>query len=418
MQFVEVPREEYDAFVASHPLCNVLQSSAWAEVKSWGHSLTGLRDDTGALVAAGLVLKRHLPLGMSFWYMPHGPILDFEGPYLEVYLRELRAFAKKNRAVAVRIDPFVPVRKAPLAELPESYDPRARHIGRRIESAGFKHLGFVKGLHESLQPRFMPVTFRPAELADAVPASAGAAPAAQPGIPAVAVAAYQATLPKKSRTLANNARNRFVEVTSGGADVLDEFLSVIEQTEEEKGIRLRSREYYEKILAAYGDDAKVYLATLDVDSAIATYTARRDADSAELAATPANAKKKRNRLQDAIASAAKNIAELEESGQRGRVTLAGVLMVRFGTSAEMLYAGTNRHFGNIPAQHLMWVVALGEGFASGLESVSLGGVDGSLTDSLMQFKSRFNPEIVEKIGEFQANISPLGRLVSYYLSRR
>lgn len=192
MQFVEVPREEYDAFVAGHPLCNVLQSPAWAEVKGWGHALTGVRDESGALVAAG-----------------------------------------------------------------------------------YTHMGLVTCLHGSLQPRFVPVTFRPADL------------------PLIAPEAYQATLPKKSHALANNARNRFIRITNGGA---------------------------------------------------------------ELAATPENAKKKRNRLRDSL--------------------------------------------------------------ASGLERVSLGGVEGSRADSRLLFKSRFSPTIVEKIGEFQTNINPLGRLASYYLSRR
>ncbi|WHU56244.1 peptidoglycan bridge formation glycyltransferase FemA/FemB family protein [Trueperella pyogenes] len=398
-----VPQAEYDAFVAHHPLCNLLQSAAWAKVKAgWGHALTGLRDESGILVAAGLVLKRPLPLGLSFWYMPHGPVLDFDKPYLEPYLRQLRAYAKRSRAVAVRIDPLVAVRKAALEALPEGYDPHAREVGRRIEAAGYRHRGFVMGLHESLQPRFIPVSFRP----EGLPAGCD-------------VAAYQATLSKKSRTLANNARNRFVEVTSGGAELLDEFLAVIAQTEQEKEIKLRSKPYYESILKNYGEDARIYLATLNIADALAKYSAQLAADEAELAATPENAKKKRNRLRSSIDCATKHIAELESHDDGDRVTLAGVLMVRFGRSAEMLYAGTNRNYGNIPAQHLMWVHALADGFAAGLDNVSLGGVDGSLSDSLMQFKSRFNPQIVEKIGEFQTNIIvPVAHAIDYYLRRR
>ena len=34
-QFIDsVDPREHDAFVKAHPLCNLLQSSAWAEVKS------------------------------------------------------------------------------------------------------------------------------------------------------------------------------------------------------------------------------------------------------------------------------------------------------------------------------------------------------------------------------------------------
>lgn len=395
-----VDRAEFDEFVSGHELCNVLQSSSWAKVKGWSYALTGVRGEDGTLLGVGLVLQRRLPLGLSFWYLPHGPVLNFDEPgVLETYLSGLRRWAKKNRAVAVRIDPFVAVRRARLGELPDGYDAGARDIGRRIEAVAYKHRGFVTDIHATLQPRFMPVCVRPDGF----------------------TGDYQATLSKKSRTLANNARNRHVEITRGGKELLDPFLEVIAQTEEEKGIKLRSRPYYERILDVFGDDARIYLATLDIADSLAKYRAQVEAAQAELEVTAPNAAKKIARLTASIASARKHIAELEE--RRGvdgdHVTLAGVLMVRFGSAAEMLYAGTNRNYGSIPAQHLMWVEALGEGFADGLKTVSLGGVDGSLTDSLMRFKSRFEPEIVEKIGEFQTNIiGPVAAAIDLYLARR
>ena len=37
-QFTDsIDPREHDAFVSAHPLCNLLQSSAWAEVKSSRH---------------------------------------------------------------------------------------------------------------------------------------------------------------------------------------------------------------------------------------------------------------------------------------------------------------------------------------------------------------------------------------------
>ncbi len=393
-----VSQAEYDEFVKAQPQCNLLQSPGWGKVKDgWQHELTGLRDDEGKLLATGLVLKRALPLGLSFWYVPHGPILDFEAPdVLETYLRELGVYAKKSRAVAVRIDPLVPVRKAPQDELPENKDPKAMQIGKRIESIKYKHRGFTMAFSESFQPRHIPVTFAPE-------------------------GDFQASLPKRSRTMANNARNRHAQVVVGGHDLLDDFLDVIAETEKEKEINLRAKPYYERILDTYGQDARIYLAYLDIADALEKYRSAVAKDQAELDATQPNAKKKINRLTEQIRNNTRHIDNLEERQKidGDNVTLAGVLMVRYGSSAEMLYAGTNRNYGNIPAQHLMWVEALSDGFEDGLANVSLGGVDGSLDDSLMRFKSRFNPEIFEKIGEFQLSIcAPIAKAIDWYLARR
>lgn len=397
MEFCEsVPADQYEQFVKASLQCNLLQSAGWAQVKSaWGHALTGLRDDDGQLVATALVLRRALPLGMSFWYVPHGPIMDYTNPRVVTeFLSGLRAFAKRSRAVAVRIDPPVAAKLGPYDSMPAEYAPHSLAALHAIESAGFEHRGFTTGMHDTFQPRFIPVTFAPE-------------------------GEFGASLPKKSRTMANNARNRYVEVVYGGAELLDEFAGVVAKTEAEKSIHLRSREYYARLLRIYGDDARIYLAKLDIADAIGKYEAAREKARQALAATPENAAKKVRRLTAEIDAATKHIKELSEGQDGDVVTLAGLLMVRYGRSAEMLYAGTNRDYGNIPAQHLMWVEAMSDGFADGLENISLGGVDGSLNDSLMRFKSRFNPLVVEKLGEFEARINrPAAKLIDWYLARR
>ncbi len=40
----QLSREENDGFVKAHPLCNLLQSSSWADIKSnWDHCYTGVK---------------------------------------------------------------------------------------------------------------------------------------------------------------------------------------------------------------------------------------------------------------------------------------------------------------------------------------------------------------------------------------
>ena len=88
---LDIQKEEYDHFVKNHQLCNLLQSYDWAKVKSnWGHLYTAVYDDD-KLVACALVLIRELPLKMTMFYLPKGPILDYENKeLLSFYFQELK----------------------------------------------------------------------------------------------------------------------------------------------------------------------------------------------------------------------------------------------------------------------------------------------------------------------------------------
>ncbi|MFP7697374.1 peptidoglycan bridge formation glycyltransferase FemA/FemB family protein [Trueperella sp. LYQ143] len=402
----DVPAEEFDAFARQHPQCTLLQSDEWAHVKGgWSHILTGLRNDDGELVAVGLVLirsvlpsrlRRSATSPLAIWYLPHGPLLDYANDEVrDTYLRQLGRYARRKLAILVRIDPFLAAAAASLDEFPLPPDPQIIAIGRRIERLGYRLRRFTPEKHDNIQPHFVSVVHRPD-------------------------GEYAALLSKKARTLANNARNRFVTTEYGGDECVDDLVNVIEQTEETKGISLRSAEYYHQIFRSFGENARIYTASLDIDDALARTRQARARDEAELAQCPEHAGKKRNRLTEAIQAANKRIAELSECRERDgqRVVLAAVLVVRFGEWSEMLYAGTNRHYGNIPAQHVLWVDAITEEFACGAQRVSLGGVAGKLDDSLMQFKSRFNPVVIEKIGEFELSIiPPLSKIIDWRLTR-
>ena len=91
----------------------------------------------------------------------------------------------------------------------------------------------------------------------------------------------------------------------------------------------------------------------------------------------------------------------------------------YGTGFEILYAGTNRDYATIPAQDLVWVDTLQLAFDGGANYASLGGVDGSLDDSLLTFKSRFNAVIFEKIGEFDLVVNkPIYAAFDWYMKRK
>jgi len=111
----------WDLFVKRHPMGNVHQCSAWGEFQSkvpargkfW---IVVLEDDEGKIVGGSLVVRYGLAKGFCWFYMPRGPLLDFESLDLNyemgLLFTALKPLAEEEKAVFLRIDP-------PLVKLPE-----------------------------------------------------------------------------------------------------------------------------------------------------------------------------------------------------------------------------------------------------------------------------------------------------------
>lgn len=100
--------EQHLAFIDARGSASFLQTPAWAKVKrEWrGESLGWFDGQT--LIGVGLVLYRQLPKLKRFLaYLPEGPVLDWERTDMAEQLDALVAYARRNKAFAVRIGPAV-----------------------------------------------------------------------------------------------------------------------------------------------------------------------------------------------------------------------------------------------------------------------------------------------------------------------
>lgn len=88
-----------------------LHDWAWADVAAFDGQPQRryVLDEGGQLVGLAAAQERPLVAGRSFWYVPHGPVLDFGHPDASARLRAmllgLRAAARHHRAVAVKVEP-------------------------------------------------------------------------------------------------------------------------------------------------------------------------------------------------------------------------------------------------------------------------------------------------------------------------
>ena len=102
--------DKWRDFVAASPHGDILQTLEWGPVKrpEWVPLPVAL-EAAGKFDATALVLKRNLPGGRSFFYLPRGPILDWQRDGIaESMFARLRDLAKTHRAAFIKIDPCVP----------------------------------------------------------------------------------------------------------------------------------------------------------------------------------------------------------------------------------------------------------------------------------------------------------------------
>jgi peptidoglycan pentaglycine glycine transferase (the first glycine) len=138
-------REAFDRFVAGAFRPEFLQLWEWGELKAttgWRpHRLfVGGDGEAGRPLAACSVLERRLPGLGPLLYAPRGPVVDWDDPVaVDAALQALVAFARRRRAVVLKVDPGIP------RGHPTGTAALGRHGFRPVETGP----GF-----EGVQPRF------------------------------------------------------------------------------------------------------------------------------------------------------------------------------------------------------------------------------------------------------------------------
>jgi lipid II:glycine glycyltransferase (peptidoglycan interpeptide bridge formation enzyme) len=165
-------RPAWDAFVASRPEADLLQTWAWGECTALAGEPPAriLLDDDGQIRGVAQALLRPAGFGRQVAYVPHGPIWDRSAPdadrLLAWLLQGLRTLARKEKALVVKLDPRAEpgdptdiaalamahgLRRAPDLQAPTtrlidlmdggaaleaSWHPDARRLSRRAEREG------------------------------------------------------------------------------------------------------------------------------------------------------------------------------------------------------------------------------------------------------------------------------------------
>lgn len=103
--------DAWQAFLAATASGDFLHDWAWAEVTAFDGQPQRryLVEEDGVIVAIVAAQERRLPAGRRFWYVPHGPVLDYGSPRSADWMRAarvgLREAARQHGVIGVKLEP-------------------------------------------------------------------------------------------------------------------------------------------------------------------------------------------------------------------------------------------------------------------------------------------------------------------------
>ena len=386
---IGITAEEHDEFVKTSPQTNLLQSSDWAKIKdNWGNERLGVYQDH-KLVAVASILIQPLPLGFTMLYIPRGPIMDYQNSELVAFmLQSIKTYAKSKRAVFAKFDPSLFLRKGLIGQ--ETSDQEATlAIIQSLKECGVEWVGRTEDMGETIQPRFQANIYKEYFT--------------------------EGQLSKSTKQAIRTARNKGVEVIFGGTELLDEFAALMKKTEARKGIHLRGRDYYEKLLTTYAGQSYITLSRINLAQRLASLKEQLEKNQAE--ASRFNEKTKPGKIDNNRQEKERLEEEIQflhqelKAGQE-IVSLSGTLTLEFGGTSENVYAGMDENFRRYQPAILTWYETAQHAFDRGATWQNMGGVENQLDGGLYHFKSKFNPMIEEFVGEFNLPTSMLYPLVN------
>lgn len=384
---IDIDEKEYVDYLRDHPLCSLLQTPSWGNVKKGsGKHLCGIYKD-GVLSGCALLLVKEMRFSQRIIYSPRGFIIDYnDRELLSEFCKGVKKFAAQTGAYAVKIDPNVLRRKL-------SHDGAVKseeqdQVIESLKAEGFIHAGFGVNVNDYLQPRFQMCV----ALCDAQK---------KPLSDEELLKSYD----KKARKFIG----RYIEERGYTFEkyeddrLISEFSRLVDITAKRQKITLRDESYFRSIYDAFSPkgDITFYFAKLNL-SKLLDFT-KGELENKKLQAS------ERDRLEFEAILIDEYTAKLGDA-----VYTAALMVLRGpknrsgrGAVAELLYSGSDESFFPRfrPTIELRYF-AMKDCRDKGCDYFDLGGIKGTLDGGLASFKKKFNPEIHEYIGEFNLILKP------------
>lgn len=394
MNFIEnIEKERYEEFVKEHPKSHFLQSYAWGEFAKEEKNLTphyvGLENDKHQLVAATLLLKKHLPLGYSYLYAPRGYVINFKDyELLKTFTEEIKKYAKKKKAIFVKIDPDIIYHEEDCNQ--EVIIEKDDQAYQSLKKLGYRHLGFTKNF-ETMQPRY---SFRidltkPWE-------------------------EVEKNFSKTTKQRIKKAEDLLVDVKIGTDKDINTFYQLMILTETRKDFVTHNEKYYQSLYKIWNQDneCNLFLGSVDLDKIIKKQTELKQEITEELTKfdhenLSKSEKSKKNELEKRKDKLETDIQKYQQAQKEygTNITLSAHFIIEYGDKAWVLYAGNHNILTDTYTNYKTYEQHIKYYYDKKIKTYDQFGTIGDLRKEnpllgLHEFKKKFGGNYVEFTGEF------------------
>ncbi len=398
MKFIEnVEKKAYEDFVKNHKTkSHFLQSYAWGEFAKKSKNLTphyvGLINDKNKLLATALLLEKKLPLGYSYLYSPRGFVIDFYNrELLSEFVKNIKAFAKKKKAIFIKIDPDIIWHKENYLKEEIKLEKDPKIVFDSLIKLGFKHLGFTKNF-ETMQPRY---TFR-IDMNKSFEE-------------------IENNFSKTTRQRINKACELNTKVRIGTIDDIPTFSHLMDLTETRKDFVSHNMDYYKSLYEIYNKDNKMllFMGYVNVKEILNSYCDQKKVLTEELTKlnTEENlsksSKTKKAELEKKIKKTEEYIKEYQDAlnEYQEEIVLNGHVIMIYGDKAWVLYAGNHNILTSSYSNYKTYYEHIKYCYDNGIKIYDQFGTIGDLSEDnprlgLHEFKRKFGGDYIEFIGEF------------------
>ena len=405
LRLKNIDKNEFDNFVVNHPTkSHFLQSHSWGEFAKVKKNLTpyylGLINEDNQIVAATLLLEKHLPMDLCYLYAPRGFVIDYKKKELvHTMTKKVVEFAKSKKAIFVKIDPDIIKKSYDYQNEENELSNNPDEIFQNIKSAGFKHLGYTKNF-ETSQPRYSFRINLEQSLDD-----------------------IENHLSKTTKQRIAKSEKLETEVVIGTKNDIKEFYHLMTLTETRKDFVSYNEDYYQTLYEIFNGNpntkATLFLGKVNFSKTIKALEKNYKRIIDQISILPIDnlsksAKVKLEELRKQKENIQSEINKYKEYKQTygNEITLSAHMIIEYGDKAWVLYAGNHNILTETYVNYSTYYEHLRYSKAQGLKIYDQFGTIGDLSKDnpligLHEFKRKFGGDYVEFLGEWDYIINPI-----------
>lgn len=371
MEFIDnVNKDEYNNFVENHKYSHFLKSYEWGEVSKingWKPFYVGLKDNN-KLIATALLLKKQMPMGYSYFYIPRGYVIDYDNyELLKYFTKCIDDFTKKHKSLFFKIDPDIKLHtideNALVIDGENNYE-----LVNNLKKIGFKRKKLNK-FFENEQPRF---TFR---------------------IDLDSEENIDKRYSKTVHRFVKKANNYNVKPYVGTKEDVSEFVRLMKLTEKRQNFYSHKDDYYDKFYDIFNENnhVKVMLGSINPKTIIENLDVQIE-------------KLKNSNDTEMLNKKIEERKFFIDKPQKD-IVVSSYITVLYGDKAWYLYGANDLDYKITYANYKLFDFQIKESFKDGKKIFDEFGTIGDPKSTnklagLHEFKKKFGGEYTEFIGEF------------------